>query len=177
MKSISAPKTASPPPGRVAEPVTRRGILHWPRRRFRFRIPRANLQDVIDREAARPQFNVRCNGNRVNDLLSELPAGLAELVKPPAMRVGPHLASQSQRRRLLRVLDRRRRLVADPGFEGAQPLIDRNQFDDGAPGVGEILKRGSDLPECIEDLVHRAERDLASYDGRGKQYVGKNEVG
>jgi len=43
--------------------------------------------------------------------------------------------------RLRPYLDRGRGSPADLGLEGAQPLIDRNQFNYGAPGVDEILKR------------------------------------
>src|SRR5437868_3259287 len=65
----------------------------------------------------------------------------------------------------------------DLGLEAAQPHIDRNQLDDRAPGIDEILKRGPNLRECVQDLVHRTERDLAGNDRRAEQNVGKDGVG
>ncbi|OIQ69133.1 hypothetical protein GALL_492680 [mine drainage metagenome] len=67
--------------------------------------------------------------------------------------------------------------MMDPGLERPQSLIDRNQFDDRAPRIDEILKRGSHLCERIQDLVHRTQRDLAGNDRRCEQDVGKDDVG
>src|SRR3954451_7786321 len=61
-------------------------------------------------------------------------------------------------------LNRWQRIARDLGLKATQALINRNQFDDRAPGVDEILERSSDLPECPDDLVHCAERDLAGND-------------
>src|SRR4051794_17258646 len=57
--------------------------------------------------------------------------------------------SCSQCRRLGLALDRRQRIALDPGFETAQALVDRDQLDDGAPRVDQILERGSDLIERV----------------------------
>ena len=57
------------------------------------------------------------------------------------------------------------------------PATADNQFDDRAPRVDKILKRGSDLREGVQDLVHRTECDLASNDRWSEQDVGKDDVG
>src|ERR1700758_1279763 len=73
-------------------------------------------------------------------------------------------------------LDRWQWLTVDLCLKTAQPLIDRDQFDDRAPRVDEILKRGSHLCERVEDLVHRAEGDLARDDRGREQDVRKDDV-
>src|ERR1700736_6647894 len=83
----------------------------------------------------------------------------------------------SQRLWLRPCLDRRQRLAADPGLKTPQPLIDRNQFDDRAPGVDEILERGPDLRERVQDLVHRTKCNLAGNDRWSEQDVGKDDIG
>src|SRR5690349_6547178 len=74
---------------------------------------------------------------------------------PLARMTAPTLAA-SQPRGIRHGLDRELRRAGDSGFERAQAVIDRDQVDDRAPGRDEILKRGPDLPECPDDLVHRA---------------------
>src|ERR1700761_2312103 len=72
-------------------------------------------------------------------------------------------------------LDRWQRIAANLGLEAAQALIDRNQFDDRAPGIDEILERLPYLRERIQDLVHRSQCDFSGHDGRPKQDVGKDD--
>src|ERR1700692_1770421 len=83
----------------------------------------------------------------------------------------------SQRLWLRPCLNRRQRFATDLGLKTPQPLIDRNQFDNRAPRIDKILKRGSDLREGIQDLVHRTECNLASNDRWSEQDVGKDDVG
>ena len=64
----------------------------------------------------------------------------------------------------------------DPCLKPPQSLIDRDQFNDRAPRVNEILKRGSHLRERVQDLVYRAQRDLACDDRRREQDVRKDDV-
>ena len=66
--------------------------------------------------------------------------------------------------------------TVDPCLKPPQSLIDRDQFNDRAPRVNEILKRGSHLRERVQDLVHRAQRDLACDDRRREQDVRKDDV-
>src|SRR5580704_14118831 len=73
--------------------------------------------------------------------------------------------------------DGRHRLTMKLGLKAPQSLIDRDQFDDRAPRVDEILKGSSDLRKRIQDLVHSAERDLAGNDRGSEQEVGKDDVG
>src|ERR1700730_5244371 len=82
----------------------------------------------------------------------------------------------SQRHRLRLCLNRRQRLASDLGLEGAQSLIDRNQFDDRAPRIDEVLKRVSDLLERVQDLLQYAERNLAGGDRRHQKNVRKDDV-
>ena len=77
---------------------------------------------------------------------------------------------------LLLGLDRRQRLPVELCPKTPQSLIDRDQFDDRAPRVDEVLKRGSHLRERVEDLIHRAEGDLACDDRGREQDVRKNDV-
>src|ERR1700730_1114400 len=83
----------------------------------------------------------------------------------------------SQRLWLRPRLNPRQRVATDLGLKTPHPLIDRKQFDDRAPRVDKILKRGSDLREGVQDLVHRTECDLASNDRWSEQDVGKDDVG
>src|SRR6185437_11522042 len=85
--------------------------------------------------------------------------------------------TELQPRRIGHGLDRGKWLAVKCGLECAQALINRDQVDDGAPGSDQILKRGSDLPERPDDLVHHAERDSAGDDGWSHQNVGENGVG
>ena len=103
-----------------------------------------------------------------------------------SQRTAPHYSSTgrpspaprlSQRPWFRPCLNRRQRFATDLGLKTTQPLIDRNQLDDRAPRVDKILKRGSDLRERIQNLVHRTERDLAGNDRWSEQDVRKNDVG
>src|SRR5882762_9831397 len=56
---------------------------------------------------------------------------------------GKCLATRLSQRLWLRpCLNRRQRFAADLGLKTSQPLVDRNQFDNRAPRVDKILKRG-----------------------------------
>src|SRR5271169_5585205 len=82
----------------------------------------------------------------------------------------------SQRHRLHLRLDRRQRLIMDLGLEAAQSLIDREQVDNGAPGIDEILEGTSDLRERRQDLLHYAERNLAGGDRRHQKDIRKDDI-
>src|ERR1700735_1355678 len=68
------------------------------------------------------------------------------------------------------------RLAVDLGFEGAKTLIDRDQNHDRAPRIDQILERTSHLRKRVQDLVHRAKRDLAGDDGGSEQQIGEHDV-
>src|SRR6202035_342013 len=58
----------------------------------------------------------------------------------------------SLRRALRSHLDRWQRLVVNLGLEAAQPLIDRDQLDDRAPCIDEVLKRATHFRERTQGL-------------------------
>jgi hypothetical protein len=68
------------------------------------------------------------------------------------------------------------RLAADTAFEGAEALIDRNQFYNSGPRVHKELERRSNLGEGIENLVQRTKRDLAGHNSRCEYNVRKYVV-
>jgi hypothetical protein len=57
----------------------------------------------------------------------------------------PFRVNRSQRLRFRLAFDRRQRLVVEGSLKGTQPLLDRDQVDDGAPGIDQILKRTPDF--------------------------------
>src|SRR5579863_2234327 len=103
-------------------------------------------------------------------------AGKAALQSREALPVPESRFPLRERLRFDLPFDRRQGIAMDHGLEAAQTLINRNQLNDRAPGVNEILERLADLCERILDLLEWAERELAGNDGWYQQNVRKNDV-
>ncbi len=65
----------------------------------------------------------------------------------------------------------------DSRLESPQSLVDRQQLDDRRPRFDEILERFLYLRKYIDNLVHQAERQLSSHDGRYEDQGRENIVG
>src|SRR5262249_32321278 len=68
-------------------------------------------------------------------------------------------------------------LSLQPRFEGVQTLIDRDQLNNGRPGIHQILQGGANLRECIQYLIHDAKGNSPAHDGRPKHDIGEYIVG